>query len=182
LVSNHYYGWLIKNSPFLLLASLGWEALYNNNNNNNHHRCVYNLNLNFTLFRASPPVVKNRPIHHILAPPLVVKNEPIHHILAPSVVRKWANTSHSGSIRSKKWVHMSHSGSVGILKCVGASHSGMIFCTTMTWNSMASAKNEGACRKFENPSKEHCCLFFLPSKNLLSHVDLQSSYSTSKIH
>jgi hypothetical protein len=144
LVSNHYYGWLIKNSPFLLLASLGWEALYNNNNNNNnnhHHRCVYNLNLNFTLFRASPPVVKNRPIHHILAPPLVVKNEPIHHILAPSVVRKWANTSHfgstniqewantshSGSIRSKKWVHMSHSGSVGIHKHVGASHSGMIF-------------------------------------------------------
>jgi hypothetical protein len=32
----------------------------------------------------------------------------------------------------------------------------------------------GACRKFENPRKEHCCLFFLPSKNLLSHVDLHS--------
>lgn len=44
-----------------------WEALYYNNRSRG-----YNLNLNFTLFRAPPPVVKNRSIHHILAPLLVV--------------------------------------------------------------------------------------------------------------
>jgi hypothetical protein len=38
----------------------------------------------------------------------------------------------------------------------------------------------GTCDKFENPSKEHCCLFFLPSKNLLFHVDLPVILQSSK--
>ncbi len=96
----------------------------------------------------------------------VVKNELIHDILAPFVV--------------KKWVDMSHSGSVGILKRVGTSHSGWHLHHNYDMKLNCLCQEWDACRKFENPSKEHCCLFFLPSKNLLSHVDLQVILQSSK--